>query len=300
MEKLIYSIAILLISHSIVLAQPNEYLTFEDNQVPAGWTFTPINSADISNGRLNAYTNDGRAKLSKSYTVESETQGFTIEWDAFVAYSFWGMGTHFSVFKGNERFIFSHQVEDNDYAADDLHLQIRYFDGTNQSLINEENIKFNEGVYHFKLVVDSSGYKFECFEEDNNEALQSLSLSEPENYFHFADIDSILIDTYAHTDNNAWTDNVRITINSPVSIEENSLFKMISIFPNPNAGLINIDFGNLRDVSITVFSVSGQLIYYKENISDPTYQFELNEVPGIYILELSAQGEKQYYKLVKK
>jgi len=213
MKNLIYSIVILLISHSIVLAQPNEYLTFEDNQIPSGWTFTPINSADISNGRLNAYTNDGRAKLSKAYNVESETQGFTIEWDAFVAYSFWGMGTHFSVFKGNERFIFSQQVEDNDYAADDLHLQIRFFDGTNQSLISEANIKFNEGVYHFKLVVNSSGYKFECFEEDNNEALQSLSLTEPENYFHFAEIDSILIDTYAHTDNNAWVDNIRITIN---------------------------------------------------------------------------------------
>ena len=84
-----------------------------------------------------------------------------------------------------------------------------------------------------------------------------------------------------------------------VGINENTLFSSVSIYPNPNKGLINIDLGNLSDVSIKVLNLSGQLIYYKEDINSPIYQFDLNAAPGIYILELSAEGEKQQFKLVK-
>jgi len=86
---------------------------------------------------------------------------------------------------------------------------------------------------------------------------------------------------------------------NPVGINEINLFNKVSIFPNPNKGLINIDLGSLNNVSIKVLNVSGRLIYYKENINVPIYQFELDAAPGIYILELSAKGEKQQFKLVK-
>ncbi|RLD22025.1 MAG: hypothetical protein DRI54_08700 [Bacteroidetes bacterium] len=84
-----------------------------------------------------------------------------------------------------------------------------------------------------------------------------------------------------------------------VGINETTLFSSVSIYPNPNTGLININLGSLSDVSIKVLNVSGQLIYYKENIIIPIYQFELDASPGIYILELNAKGEKQQFKLVK-
>ena len=84
-----------------------------------------------------------------------------------------------------------------------------------------------------------------------------------------------------------------------VGINENALFSNVSIFPNPNTGIINIDLGSLSGVSIKVISVNGQLIYYKENINTPIYQFELEAASGIYILELSAEGEKQQIKLIK-
>ena len=84
-----------------------------------------------------------------------------------------------------------------------------------------------------------------------------------------------------------------------VGINETTLFSSVSIFPNPNNGLINIDLGSLTDVSIKVLNVSGQLIYYKENINSPIYQFELDAAPGVYILELSAEGERQQFKLIK-
>ena len=38
---------------------------------------------------------------------------------------------------------------------------------------------------------------------------------------------------------------------------------------------------------------------HKENISSPTHQFKLNEAPGIYFIEVSSQGKKQQFKLIK-
>ncbi|TRX37297.1 T9SS type A sorting domain-containing protein [Flavobacterium sp. ZT3R18] len=83
------------------------------------------------------------------------------------------------------------------------------------------------------------------------------------------------------------------------NFENSTLFDGASIFPNPNLGIVNIDLKNLKDVTIKVFSVNGQMIYYKENINVLTYQFKLNEPSGLYIIELSSQGQRQYYKLMK-
>ena len=94
-----------------------------------------------------------------------------------------------------------------------------------------------------------------------------------------------------------------ITVLSPTGIEDNFAQidqAIINIYPNPNQGQVTIDIGDIKDVSINVFSVSGRLVYQQENITGPTNQIELNGAPGIYILELISQGEKQYYKLVKK
>jgi len=72
------------------------------------------------------------------------------------------------------------------------------------------------------------------------------------------------------------------------------------IFPNPNRGLVNIEMGDLKEVSITVFNLGGQLIYHEEKVTGPTHQFELDAEQGFYILEISSQGEKQQFKLIRK
>ncbi|MCH8903624.1 MAG: T9SS type A sorting domain-containing protein [Bacteroidetes bacterium] len=84
-----------------------------------------------------------------------------------------------------------------------------------------------------------------------------------------------------------------------MSIDKSTLFKGVSIFPNPSSGQITIELGNLREVSINVFDAGGKLIYQVENINTIVYQFELIAAPGVYLIELSSNGAKQQYKLVK-
>ena len=100
------------------------------------------------------------------------------------------------------------------------------------------------------------------------------------------------------TQNNCTDTSTCVNI-SKVGIVENTFFNSVSIYPNPNSGLVTIDLGNLKEVSIKVFSVSGQLIYQVENINTQIHQFEFKEAPGVYIIEVSSKGEKQQYKLVK-
>ena len=76
--------------------------------------------------------------------------------------------------------------------------------------------------------------------------------------------------------------------------------KKIAIYPNPNKGIVNIDLGVKSEVSIKVFNLNGQVIYNAENIYTQLYQFELNQVSGLYIIEITNQGNKQYFKLLRR
>lgn len=84
-----------------------------------------------------------------------------------------------------------------------------------------------------------------------------------------------------------------------LSIETVLSNDLISVFPNPNNGIVNIKLGDSKEVSIKVFNLNGQLIHYEENINSLIHQFEFNEAAGVYILELSSQKERRYFKLIK-
>ncbi len=96
------------------------------------------------------------------------------------------------------------------------------------------------------------------------------------------------------------------SINSPnletcsaLGIENNTIFSNVSIFPNPNQGIVNVNFGDLKNVDLKIFNPIGQLIYHKENVNEKVHQFELEGASGIYFIELSTQQGRQGYKLSK-
>ncbi|MCH8904428.1 MAG: T9SS type A sorting domain-containing protein [Bacteroidetes bacterium] len=100
------------------------------------------------------------------------------------------------------------------------------------------------------------------------------------------------------TENGCIDTSACVTISS-FSAVENLLFSGVSIFPNPSSGVVNIDFGGLRNVSIKIFSESGQLVYQAENINTSIHQFKFKEAPGVYFIEVSTNGEMQRYKLIR-
>ncbi|MFD1552926.1 SBBP repeat-containing protein [Putridiphycobacter roseus] len=83
-----------------------------------------------------------------------------------------------------------------------------------------------------------------------------------------------------------------------VSLEKDPFFNQVVIYPSPSQGLINIDLGSLKNVSLKVYSSTGQLIYNDENINIPSYQFEVKASNGVYLIELNSNKKKQKYKLI--
>jgi FG-GAP repeat/Secretion system C-terminal sorting domain len=73
----------------------------------------------------------------------------------------------------------------------------------------------------------------------------------------------------------------------------------VAIYPNPSDGMVNVYLGNLNRVAIKVYGMEGQLVYQKDNINSTSHNFQLNESPGIYFIEVGTPGKRQVYKLVK-
>jgi hypothetical protein len=74
---------------------------------------------------------------------------------------------------------------------------------------------------------------------------------------------------------------------------------LISTYPNPSTGMVNINLGTLKDAEIRVSNSSGQIVYQKLGLSG-IHQFELNNKPGLYFIEVISETENQVFKMIKK
>lgn len=89
-----------------------------------------------------------------------------------------------------------------------------------------------------------------------------------------------------------------ITIGN-VSLTENGLSEHIRIYPNPGKDQFNIELGELTDVTIRIYTGSGQLVYRESNITTPVYTFDPNLTTGIYHLEILSGEIKKEFRLVQ-
>jgi uncharacterized repeat protein (TIGR03803 family) len=96
------------------------------------------------------------------------------------------------------------------------------------------------------------------------------------------------------------TDTSTCTKITSIGILENIQFNQVSIYPNPSKGNVNIELGNLNDVTVKVYNASGQLIYKKEDINSPLFQFHLNQSAGLYFIEIAIDGNSHQYQFIIK
>jgi hypothetical protein len=98
---------------------------------------------------------------------------------------------------------------------------------------------------------------------------------------------------------NKFNDENQIVKSRIILEEKNDIESMVSIYPNPNIGKVNIDLGSLKNVTIRIFNLSGKLIHQKEKITDSIYHFEFNEIPGIYFVDINVQNDSHRFTFVK-
>jgi len=84
-----------------------------------------------------------------------------------------------------------------------------------------------------------------------------------------------------------------------VGVSETVIGNQVNIYPNPIKDVVTVQLGNLREVSLLVYSLTGEIVYQAANINTTTHQFKLNNSAGFYILSVIASGETKQYKLIK-
>ena len=86
-------------------------------------------------------------------------------------------------------------------------------------------------------------------------------------------------------------------IDSSLGIEE-SLFKSVSIYPNPFVNEVSIGSSNVLNIqSVKVFDVNGKIVFSSLQNIETINLDQLSN--GIYILKLLANDKKATFKLVK-
>lgn len=78
-----------------------------------------------------------------------------------------------------------------------------------------------------------------------------------------------------------------------------NFFKGVSVYPNPNNGRVNINLGNLKNVTVKAYTIEGEIIYQKDNISTSTHQIEIKGDTGIYIVNVFGNDKSYALKVVK-
>jgi len=93
---------------------------------------------------------------------------------------------------------------------------------------------------------------------------------------------------------------LKFNIGETFGLEDNQLLKDIIVYPNPSSGSINVELGELKNVSIKVFDFLGREVYNKSEVNSKTFTFNLNASTGIYILKVSSGNNSKSYKLILK
>lgn len=73
----------------------------------------------------------------------------------------------------------------------------------------------------------------------------------------------------------------------------------VAVYPNPTKGLLNVDLGNLNNVSLNVFDVRGRLVYSDKNVKAPIYELMLDVAKGVYLVKVDSYCDQKVYKVIK-
>jgi hypothetical protein len=93
---------------------------------------------------------------------------------------------------------------------------------------------------------------------------------------------------------NGCTDTSSCFVIDDVSIAENNFGEGFAVSPNPTGGNFTIDLGSTyTNVSVSIYSTSGQLVQQKEYDSTESLQLNLQAPKGLYLVQLQTQEGKQ-------
>jgi hypothetical protein len=100
------------------------------------------------------------------------------------------------------------------------------------------------------------------------------------------------------TENNCVDTSLCVTINT-LSINNKEIENLITLFPNPSKGIINISSEReFNCPKIIIRNIIGQITYEKDFLSSKLIEIKLELPKGTYLMEIIQKDNKNYFKLL--
>ncbi len=94
---------------------------------------------------------------------------------------------------------------------------------------------------------------------------------------------------------------VTIVYDETVGVEDDLLAdEFVKVYPNPTRGEFNIELGSWGTIeSVRIFTATGQLVQQYHDLGGSSLIDISNQRPGVYLMEVVAEGQKETIQLVK-
>lgn len=160
------------------------------------------------------------------------------------------------------------------YIPDIINLSSNSFDTLNWTLVSGDYVAAGGEVY---LVIGN-------FKNDLQTTSTLYNISSPHEYI------------YCYIDDVSLTPAV-----TTVNIEEQKLYSMINVYPNPANDIINIRSNKMRKNDlIRIYNITGQVSLLRNVDTDGNISININELSkGVYILSLTINDNQVFKKFIK-
>ncbi len=73
----------------------------------------------------------------------------------------------------------------------------------------------------------------------------------------------------------------------------------VDVYPNPTSGVINLHYNSPVDGTVRILDMTGNVILEREVSGQQLLELELNEVSGVYLLEITTAETSEYFRIIK-
>ena len=87
----------------------------------------------------------------------------------------------------------------------------------------------------------------------------------------------------------------------PLGIEDKAKLENVVVYPNPTTRMITIDLAtNYENIELVLYDMHGRLLKQQSFENKKSFEFELNEVAGVYVITISSENKQAVFRVIKK
>ncbi len=87
----------------------------------------------------------------------------------------------------------------------------------------------------------------------------------------------------------------------PLGIEDRAKLENVVVYPNPTTRMITIDLAtNYENIELVLYDMHGRLLKQESFENKKSFEFELNEVAGVYLITVVSENKQANFRIIKK